>query len=103
MHNNRNSLHSFLLLWTLFPFIPNYTDFLILMMVLGIPHGSIFPISTVQIARGSTIEERNGKSARATIVIPGAIINGIRRFLIGLRLMYILVNSETVKKNTKGR
>ena len=43
----------------LFPFLPNYTDFLILMMVLGIPHGSIFPISTVQIARGSTIEERN--------------------------------------------
>jgi DHA1 family multidrug resistance protein-like MFS transporter len=43
----------------IFPFLPNYIDFVALMMVLGIPHGSIFPLATVQISRGSTIEERN--------------------------------------------
>ena len=43
----------------MFPFLPDYTAFVALMMLLGIPHGSIFPVSTVEISRGSTIEERN--------------------------------------------
>ncbi len=43
----------------LFPFLPDYAAFVAVMMLLGIPHGSIFPVSTVEISRGSTIEERN--------------------------------------------
>ncbi|SMD31452.1 MFS transporter [Picrophilus oshimae] len=43
----------------LFPFLPNYYAFIAVMMLLGIPHGSIFPISTIEISRGSSIEERN--------------------------------------------
>jgi MFS family permease len=43
----------------LFPFLPDYTAFVAVMMLLGIPHGSIFPVSTVEISRGSSIEERN--------------------------------------------
>lgn len=43
----------------IFPFLPTYLSFLILMMFLGIPHGIILPISTIEISRGTTIEERN--------------------------------------------
>ncbi len=41
-----------------FPFLPNFTSFIIVMMLLGIPHGSIFPVSTIMISRGTTLEER---------------------------------------------
>ncbi|BDC19013.1 MFS transporter [Acidianus sp. HS-5] len=40
-------------------FAPSFTLFLIMMALLGIPHGSIFPMSTVMIARATTQEERN--------------------------------------------
>ncbi|KJE49996.1 MULTISPECIES: MFS transporter [Acidiplasma] len=43
----------------LFPFLPNYDTFILVMMLLGIPHGSIFPLSTIEISRGSSIYERN--------------------------------------------
>ncbi len=43
----------------LFPFLPNYSAFVVVMMLLGIPHGSIFPLSTIEISRGTTVEERN--------------------------------------------
>ena len=41
------------------PFMSTFTVFIILMAVLGIPHGSIFPISSMLIARGTTPEERS--------------------------------------------
>ena len=41
-----------------FPFLPNFTSFIFVMMLLGIPHGSIFPVSTIMISRGTTLEER---------------------------------------------
>ncbi|WP_373468543.1 MFS transporter [Acidianus infernus] len=40
-------------------FAPSFMSFLIMMALLGIPHGSIFPMSTVMIARATTQEERN--------------------------------------------
>ncbi len=43
----------------MFPFLPNYYSFLGVMMLLGIPHGSIFPASTFEISRGTSIEDRN--------------------------------------------
>ena len=43
----------------IFPFLPNYFAFVGVMMLLGIPHGSIFPLSTIEISRGTSVEERN--------------------------------------------
>ncbi len=47
----------------LFPFIPTFTVFILLMMLLGIPHGIIFPISTIMISRGTTIEQRSAANS----------------------------------------
>ena len=41
------------------PFIPSFFVFVVLMAVLGIPHGSIFPMSSMIIARGTKPEERS--------------------------------------------
>jgi len=41
------------------PILGNYAEFLVLVAFLGIPHGSVFPISSVMIARGTEPAERN--------------------------------------------
>lgn len=41
------------------PFMSSFLVFLLLMAVLGIPHGAIFPISSMLIARGTSPEERS--------------------------------------------
>ena len=41
------------------PFIHYFALFIIVMGALGIPHGSIFPMSTIMAARGTSREERN--------------------------------------------
>ncbi len=41
------------------PFMSSFSVFIILMAVLGVPHGSIFPISSMLIARGTKPEERS--------------------------------------------
>ena len=41
------------------PFLNSYAEFLALVAFLGIPHGSVFPISSVMIARGTEPSERN--------------------------------------------
>ncbi|MEM0139299.1 MAG: MFS transporter [Ferroplasma sp.] len=46
-----------------FPFLPNYLSFVAMMMLLGIPHGSIFPIATIEISRGSLPSERNAMNS----------------------------------------
>lgn len=40
-------------------YAPSYTAFLLVIALLGIPHGSIFPMSTIMISRATTIAERN--------------------------------------------
>ncbi|MFP3232202.1 MAG: MFS transporter [Sulfolobaceae archaeon] len=40
-------------------YAPSYIAFLLVIALLGIPHGSIFPMSTIMISRATTIEERN--------------------------------------------
>jgi len=40
-------------------YAPSYLMFLIVIALLGIPHGSIFPMSTIMISRATKIEERN--------------------------------------------
>ncbi len=48
---------------TMFPFLSTFTEFILLMMLLGIPHGSIFPMSTIMIARGTTVEQRSAANS----------------------------------------
>ncbi len=45
------------------PFIPGFYTFLIVMVFMGIPHGSIFPFTTMMIARGTEPEERNAANS----------------------------------------
>ena len=45
------------------PFMPSFPYFLITMVFLGIPHGSIFPATTMMIARGTTPDERNAANS----------------------------------------
>ncbi|BCU71452.1 MFS transporter [Stygiolobus caldivivus] len=40
-------------------YAPSYTAFLAVIALLGIPHGSIFPMSTIMISRATSIAERN--------------------------------------------
>lgn len=41
------------------PMLNSFALFIVVMGALGIPHGSIFPMSTIMAARGTTREERN--------------------------------------------
>ncbi len=45
------------------PFIPTFYAFLVVMVFMGIPHGSIFPLTTMMIARGTEPEERNAANS----------------------------------------
>lgn len=47
----------------LIPDAHSFLFFLIIMAVLGIPHGSVFPMSTILIARGTAIEERSSANS----------------------------------------
>lgn len=47
----------------LVPFMPSFAMFLVIMVLLGIPHGSIFPVTTMIIARGTDISERNAANS----------------------------------------
>ncbi|MEM0139482.1 MAG: MFS transporter [Ferroplasma sp.] len=47
----------------MFPFLTTFTSFLLVMMLLGIPHGTIFPMSTIMISRGTKIEQRSAANS----------------------------------------
>ncbi|MEM0155828.1 MAG: MFS transporter, partial [Thermoplasmataceae archaeon] len=47
----------------LIPLAHSFIIFLVIMAVLGIPHGSIFPLASILIARGTSIEERNSANS----------------------------------------
>lgn len=66
---------------------PNYTILLVGMFILGIPHGSIFPISTVMISRGTNIAERN--SANSFFLAYNNVLFTISPAIYGY-LLYIL-------------
>jgi len=42
---------------------PTYTAFLVAMTLLGVPHGSTYPLSTLMVSRGTSIEERNAANS----------------------------------------
>ncbi len=45
------------------PFLNSYAEFLALVAFMGIPHGSVFPIASVMIARGTEPSERNAANS----------------------------------------
>ena len=81
---------------TLLYISPSYIVFIASMAILGIPHGSVYPLSTLMISRGTSIEERNTANSYFSafqgvlgIVVPALF--GISAELIGLRLSMILL------------
>ncbi len=82
---------------TLLYLSPNYVVFTISMSILGIPHGSTYPLSTLMISRGGTsIEERNAANSYFAafqgvlgIIVPALF--GISADLIGIRLSMALL------------
>ncbi|MBW9141533.1 MAG: MFS transporter [Candidatus Aramenus sp.] len=77
-------------------FSPNYMIFIAFMALLGIPHGSIFPMSTIMIARATTTEERNAVNSYFLaynnilfFVVPVAV--GALSEVIGLGLSFLVL------------
>ena len=75
---------------------PSYFVFLALMAVLGIPHGSVFPMATIMIQRATSKEERNAVNSYFLaynnilfIVVPVAV--GYLSQLMGLSLAFSIL------------
>ncbi|EZQ03225.1 MFS transporter [Candidatus Acidianus copahuensis] len=80
---------------------PSYLTFILLMAILGIPHGSIFPMSTIMIARSTTQDERNAANsyflAYNNILFMGVpAIVGYLSSLIGLGNAMLLLEIPVV-------
>ncbi|WP_243671426.1 MFS transporter [Vulcanisaeta sp. JCM 16161] len=81
---------------TLLYLSPNYVVFLASMSILGIPHGSTYPLSTLMISRGTRIEERNAANSYFAafqgilgIIVPALF--GISADMVGIRLSMALL------------
>ncbi len=75
---------------------PNYIMFMISMLILGIPHGSVYPLSTLMISRGTSIEERNAANSyfaafQGVLGIAVPALFGISTDLIGIKLSMALL------------
>lgn len=60
---------------------PSFTSFLIVMALLGFPHGSIYPMSTIMIARGTKREERS--AVNSYFLAFNNIIFAVVPFIVG--------------------
>lgn len=74
----------------------NYAAFIVSMTILGIPHGSVYPLSTLMISRGTSIEERNAANSyfaafQGVLGIAVPALFGISTDLIGIRLSMALL------------
>ncbi len=69
------------------PFLPNFYAFLLIMALLGIPHGSIFPLATIMISRGTTVRKRN--AANSYFIAFNNILFMVVPFTFGYLLKYI--------------
>ncbi|ACP48945.1 major facilitator superfamily MFS_1 [Sulfolobus islandicus Y.N.15.51] len=72
-------------------YAPNYSIFLAVIALLGIPHGSIFPMATIMISRATSIAERNAVNSYFLaynnllfLVVPATI--GFVSEIVGLSL-----------------
>ena len=75
---------------TLLYLSPSYAVFLASMTILGIPHGSVYPLSTLMIARGTSIEERNAVNSyfgvfQGVLGIAVPALFGVSADLMGIR------------------
>ncbi len=75
---------------------PTYIAFLVAMTLLGIPHGSTYPLSTLMLSRGTRIEERNTANSyfsayQGIIAITMPAIFGYLADAVGLRLSMLLL------------
>ena len=77
-------------------FAPSYAMFLVVIALLGIPHGSIFPMSTIMISRATKVEERNAVNSYFLaynnilfLVVPAVV--GFASTFIGLTLAITLL------------
>ena len=75
---------------TLLYLSPSYAVFLASMAILGIPHGSVYPLSTLMIARGTSIEERNAVNSyfgvfQGVLGIAVPALFGVSADLVGIR------------------
>ncbi len=75
---------------------PSYSVFLVLMALLGVPHGSVFPMSTIMIQRATSKEERNAVNSYFLaynnflfIAVPAAV--GYLSNYIGLSITFGLL------------
>ncbi|WP_048057787.1 MFS transporter [Metallosphaera cuprina] len=80
---------------------PSYSAFLLLMALLGIPHGSVFPMSTIMIQRATSKEERNAVNSYFLaynnflfIAVPAVV--GYLSEIIGLPLTFSLLTVPVV-------
>ena len=71
-------------------FSPSFLLFLILMALLGFPHGSIFPLSTILIARGSSREERS--AVNSYFMAFNNLLFAVVPFAVGLLSSFIGLN-----------
>ncbi|MDS0256337.1 MFS transporter [Thermoplasmatales archaeon AK] len=69
------------------PWAPNYTNFLLIMALLGVPHGTIFTFSSIMIARGTSLSERN--AANSYFIAYGNALFVIVPVLFGLLSDYV--------------
>ena len=82
-------------------FSPTYAVFLLVMALLGIPHGSVFPMSTIMIQRATSKEERNAVNSYFLaynnflfIAVPTVV--GYLSEFIGLSLTFGLLSIPVV-------
>lgn len=80
---------------------PTYGVFLLVMALLGIPHGSVFPMSTIMIQRATSKEERNAVNSYFLaynnflfIAVPSVV--GYLSQFIGLSLTFGLLSVPVV-------
>lgn len=83
------------------PFIHYFALFIIIMGALGIPHGSIFPMSTIMAARGTSREERNAVNSYFMaynnllfILVP--VIFGFLTTAIGYGVSFLVISLPPV-------
>ncbi len=86
---------------SLIPFMSSFLYFVLIMALLGIPHGTIFPMSSMLIARGTTPAERNVANSyflaynnSLFIIVP--VIFGYLSITAGFTVSFLVISASAV-------
>ena len=86
---------------SLIPFMSSFLYFVLIMALLGIPHGTIFPMSSMLIARGTTPAERNVANSyflaynnSLFIIVP--VIFGYLSITAGFTVSFLVISVSAV-------